>query len=177
VSSLSHLTPHRLIGRGVSDNHASWFRAKERQETMQKAQLYEAIFSVNKGIDEAVRGLEQLNRAKDSGLSPVCVNERITLFELHRASLNAFFCDNMGRSEERDVARFEDAYREYEKNTIDEIQVYRDLLAVEERRRIEGKPPRIRFLTLEEQQQWQRQYPKPPDNAGAASHETGAAEP
>jgi hypothetical protein len=35
---------------------------------MQKAHLYEAILLVNRGIDEAVRGLERLKRAKDSGL-------------------------------------------------------------------------------------------------------------
>jgi hypothetical protein len=31
---------------------------------------------------------------------------------------------------------------------------------VEDRRRIEGKPPKVRFLTQEEQREWQRQYPK-----------------
>jgi hypothetical protein len=32
---------------------------------MQKAQLFEAIFFVNRGIDEAVRGMERLKRAKE----------------------------------------------------------------------------------------------------------------
>ena len=43
-------------------------------------------------------------------------------------------------------ARFEQKHREYEKSALDEIQVYRDLQTVEERRRIEGKPPKVRFF-------------------------------
>jgi hypothetical protein len=56
---------------------------------MQKAHLYEAILSVNRGVDEAVQGLEQLKRIKDSGLDPACVDEKVTLFEIHRASSTA----------------------------------------------------------------------------------------
>lgn len=133
---------------------------------MQKANLYEAILLVNRGIDEAVQGLERLKRAKESGLDAACFDEKVTLFEVHRASLNSYFCNNVGRNEDRDVARFESKHREYEKNTLDEIQVYRDLHAVESRRRVEGKPPKVRFLTEEEQQGWERQYPKPPEVVG-----------
>jgi hypothetical protein len=133
---------------------------------VQKAHLYEAILFVNRGIDEAVQGLERLKRAKDSGLDPACFDEKITLFEIHRASLNSYFCNNVGRDEDLDVGRFERKRREYEKNTLDEIQVYQDLRAVEERRRIEGKSPKVRFFTEEEQQEWDGQYPKPPEDAG-----------
>jgi hypothetical protein len=128
---------------------------------MQKAHLYEAILLVNRGIDVAVQGLERLKRVKDSGLDPACFDEKVTLFEIHRASLNGYFCNNVERREHRDAARFERKHREYEKNALDEIQVYRDLRAVEERRRIEGKPPKVRFLTENEQREWERQYPKP----------------
>ena len=62
---------------------------------MQKAHLYEAIHLVNRGIDDAVRGLERLKRAKDSGLKPGYLDEKLTLFELHRALLNSFFCNNV----------------------------------------------------------------------------------
>src|ERR1700735_5243561 len=117
---------------------------------MQKAHLYDAILLVNRGIDEAVQGLERAKRAKDSGLDPAYFDEKGTLFEIHRASLNSYFCNNVCRSENRDVARFEQRHREYEKETLDEIQVYRDLHAVEERRRIEGKPPTVRFLSAQE---------------------------
>jgi len=130
---------------------------------MPKAHLYEAVLLVNRGLDEAVQGLERLKRAKDSGLSPTCFNEKITLLEVHRASLNSYICNNIERNEDRDSARFEQRHREYEKNNLDEIQVYRDLRAVEERRRIEGKPPKVRFLSEEAQHEWERQYPKPPE--------------
>jgi hypothetical protein len=131
---------------------------------MQKAHLYEAIFMLNRGIDEAVQGLERLKRAKDSGLDPAYFDEKGTLFEIHRASLNSYFCNNVCRSENRDVARFEQRHREYEKETLDEIQVYRDLHAVEERRRIEGKPPTVRFLSAQERQEWERHHPKPAED-------------
>ena len=128
---------------------------------MQKAHLYEAILLVNRGIDEAVQGLERLKREKDSALLPACLDEKLALFELHRASLNAYLCSNLERNEHHDVARFEKKHREYEVDTIDEVQVYRDLRAIEERRRIEGKPPKVRFFAEEEQREWERQYPRP----------------
>jgi hypothetical protein len=142
---------------------------------MQRAHLYEAILLVNRGIDQAVQGLERLKRAKESGLDHTCFDEKVMLFEIHRASLNSYFCNNVGRNEDRDVARFELRHREYEKNTLDEIQVYRDLQAVEERRRIEGKPPKVRFFTEEEQQEWERLYPKSPEVVGGEARSgTGA---
>ena len=136
---------------------------------MQKAHLYEAILLVNRGLDEAVQGLERLKRAKDSGFEPACFNEKLTLFETHRASINSYFCDNVGRNEDRDVARFEQRHREYEASALDEVQVYRDMRAVEERRRVEGKPPKVRFFTEEEQREWERQYPKPAEETGGGA--------
>jgi hypothetical protein len=129
---------------------------------MHKAHLYEAILSVNRGVDEAVRGLERLKRAKDSQLDPSCFDEELVLFEDHRARLNSYFCTTLQRSELQDSARFGTRHREYENDALDEVQVYRDLRVVEDRRRIEGKPPMVRFFTPEEQREWERQYPKPP---------------
>jgi hypothetical protein len=141
---------------------------------MQKAHLYEAILLVNRGIDEAVQGLERLKRAKDSVLDPACFDEKLTLFEIYRASLNGYFCNNVGRNEDLDVGRFERKHRQYENNTLDEIQVYQDLRAVEELRRIEGKPPKVRYFTEEEQREWERQYPTSPEDVGGdAPHGTG----
>jgi hypothetical protein len=134
---------------------------------MRKAHLYEAILLVNRGLDEAIQGLERLKRARNSDLDPACFDEKVTLFEIHRASLNSYFRNNVGRNEEWDVARFERKHLEYEKTTLDEVQVYRDLQAVEERRRIEGKPPKVRFLTEEEQWEWERQYLTPTEDAGS----------
>jgi hypothetical protein len=129
---------------------------------MQKAHLYEAILLVNRGIDEAVRGLERLKRAKDSGLKPGYFDEKLTLFEMHRALLNGYFCNNIQNSENRDDARFDRLHREYEKKALDEVQVYQDVQAVEESRRLEGRAPKVRFLSSDEQREWERQYLRPP---------------
>lgn len=133
---------------------------------MQKAHLYEAIFLVNRGIDDAVRGLERLKCAKDSGLTVPYIDEKLTLFEMHRALFNGFFCNNIEVSEQQDEFRFAKLHRVHERRMLDEVQVYRDLQAVEEARRLEGKAPKVRLLTSEEQLAWERQYPKPPVDAG-----------
>jgi hypothetical protein len=138
---------------------------------MQKAHLYEAIHLVNRGIDDAIRGLERLKRAKVPSLKAAYFDEKLTLFETHRALLNGYFCNNMDSSEQWDEARFAKLHREYEKKALDEVQVYQDVHAVEEGRRLEGKPPKIRFLTEQEQREWQQQYPGAPSGTGLARSE------
>lgn len=128
---------------------------------MQKAHLYEAILLINRGIDDAVRGLERLKRAKESGLKDTYLDEKLTLFEMHRALLNSYFCNNVEGIEVQDEAHFAKRHREHEKRMLDEVQVYQDLRSVEERRRLEGRPPKVRFMTEEEQRAWQHQYPNP----------------
>jgi hypothetical protein len=137
---------------------------------MQKAHLYEALLLVNRGIDEAARGLERLKRAKDSGLNSAYFDERLVLFEDHRARLNAYFCNNVQNREHQDSAHFEKRHREYESTVLDEVQVYRDVQVLEERRRVKGEPPRVRFFTPEEQQEWERLYPKPPGDVEGDAH-------
>lgn len=137
---------------------------------MQKAHLYEAIFLMNRGVDEAIRGLERLKRAKDSQLDSSCFEEELVLFEDHRARLNSYFCSILQRTEQQDSVRLEARHREYEKDTLDQVQVYRDVRIVEDRRSAEGKPPKVRFFTPEEQSEWERQYPTP---AGDVAREEG----
>jgi hypothetical protein len=144
---------------------------------MQETHLYEAILLVNRGVDEAVRGLERLKRAKDSQLNPSCFDEELVLFEDHCSRLNSYFCSAIQRSEQQDSVRFETLHREYEKRALDEMQVYRDVRMVEDRRRIEGKPPKVRFFTQEEQQKWERQYPMPPCDAESESQGSGGDQP
>jgi hypothetical protein len=117
---------------------------------MQKAHLYEAILLVNRGVDEAVHGLERLKRLKDARLTPEYFDERVALFEEQRARVNAYFCNNIESDEERDADRFEKRYDEYRKGMLDEVQVYRDVQAIEDRRRVEGNPPKVRFLSDDE---------------------------
>ncbi|MGA7625491.1 MAG: hypothetical protein WCA91_18110 [Candidatus Acidiferrales bacterium] len=68
---------------------------------MQKAYLYEAILLVNRGLDEAVQGLERLKRVKDSGLDAACFEEKVTLFEIHAVPRNQ---GTRGSSEEEGAA-------------------------------------------------------------------------
>ncbi len=137
---------------------------------MQKAHLYEAILLVNRGVDEAVRGLERLKRAKESQLDLLCFDEELVVFEDHRARINSYFCSTLQHTELQDSARLEARYRKYEKDRLDEVQVYDDVQVVEDRRRVEGKPPKVRFFTPEEQREWERQYPKPPDDVESEPH-------
>lgn len=118
---------------------------------MQKAHLYEAVLLINRGMDDAVRGLERLIRAKDSRLGAAYLDEKLTLFEEQRALLNGYFCNKWDSCEHQDAARFEKRHREYRAKDLDEVQVYQDVELVEQRRAMEGKPPKIRLLTEAEQ--------------------------
>jgi hypothetical protein len=118
---------------------------------MGKAHLYETILLLNRGNDEAVHGLERLKRVKDARFAAEYFDERFVLFEAQRARLNAYFCSTVEQGEELDAGRLERQYVEYRKNALDEIQVYRDVEAVEQQRQADGKPPRVRFLCLDEQ--------------------------
>jgi hypothetical protein len=173
--------PTALVSVCANTSTNDWIAAFAPQETegirMQKAHLYEAILLVNRGVDEAVRGLERLKRVKESQLDSSCFDEELVLFEDHRARLNSYFCSTLQRTELQDSARFGARHREYEKNTLDEVQVYRDLQVVEDRRRIEGKPPKVRFFTPEEQREWERQYPKPGGDAESEPHPRGVQQP
>jgi hypothetical protein len=119
---------------------------------MQKAHLYEAIFLFNHGTDEAVRGLERLKRAPD--LDAAIVDSTRVLFEGERADMNTHFCNNIEGAESSDASNFDKLVREIEKETLDAVKVYEDVQFVEERRRKEGQPPVVRFLTSAEQKRW-----------------------
>jgi hypothetical protein len=120
---------------------------------MQKAHLYEAILLVNRGIDEAARGLERLKRdrdARDAGLSPAFLDQKLIEFEMHRASLNGYFANHLDSAEEADASELEKRYQQYRRKDLDEVQVYQDLELMEQRRWMEGKEPRVRFLSKKE---------------------------
>jgi len=120
---------------------------------MQKGSLYEAIFIVNRGIDDAVSALELLKcdrGAKDAGLSSAFLDQKLIEFEMHRASLNGYFANHLDSAEEAEAAELHKRYQQYRRKDLDEVQVYRDVELVEERRWMEGKGPRVRFLNKEE---------------------------
>lgn len=136
---------------------------------MQKAHLYEAILLVNRGIDEAVHGLERLKRVKDSRFTPEHFDERLVLFEEQRARLNAYFCGAIEKGEEVEADHFEKRYGDYRRAMLDEVQVYRDVEAIEERRQAAGKSPKVRFLRPDEQREWEIQRSRPSDRTGEDS--------
>jgi hypothetical protein len=131
---------------------------------MQKAHLYEAIFLFNHGMDEAVRGLERLKRAPD--LDAATVDRTRVLFEAERADMNTHFCNNVEGAEGSDASNFDKRVREIEKETLDAVKVYEDVQFIEERRRKEGQPPVVRFLTSAEQKRWRPPDPLKPKGAG-----------
>jgi hypothetical protein len=131
---------------------------------MQKAHLYEAIFLFNHGMDEAVRGLERLKRVPD--LDTATVDRTRVFFEAERAGMNTHFCNNIEGAEGSDASNFDKRVREFEKDTLDAVKVYEDVQFIEERRRKEGQPPVVRFLTPAEQKRWKRPDSSKSEDAG-----------
>jgi hypothetical protein len=120
---------------------------------MQKGKLYEAIFVVNRGIDDAVSALERLKGdrdAKEAGLSPAFLDQKLIEFEMHRASLNGYFTNHLDSAEQADAAELHKRYQQYRRKDLDEVQVYRDVELMEQRRWMEGRGPRVRFLSKDE---------------------------
>jgi hypothetical protein len=72
---------------------------------MQKAHLYEAIFLVNQGIDQTVRGLVRLKKA--AGITEEIYGDMLATLEHARAQTNVQFLADMEQAERRDVARYE----------------------------------------------------------------------
>ncbi len=77
------------------------------------------------------------------------------------------FCNNIQKFENRDDVCLYWLHREYEKIALDEVQVYRDVQAIEERRRLEGRSPKVRFLSSEEQRAWEGLYSKLPGDVAS----------
>ena len=71
---------------------------------MQKAHLYEAIFLVNQGIDQTIRGMERLKRAP--GAAEGILRAAVATLELTRAHVNLEFFADMEHAEQRDAARY-----------------------------------------------------------------------
>lgn len=113
---------------------------------MEKAHLYEALYLVNHGIDEAVRGVQRLK--KSPKLFMETYHKSIAGLERRRAIINLQFMFEMRKLEEDDESRFEEEFNVWlsdEPLTNDEIcQLMR---AVERERKLEGKPPLVQFLT------------------------------
>ena len=72
---------------------------------MQKAHLYEAIFLVNQGIDQTVRGLALLKKA--AGIGEEIYGDTLATLEHMRAQVNVQFLADMEQTERRDAERYD----------------------------------------------------------------------
>jgi hypothetical protein len=112
---------------------------------MEKAHLYEALYLVNHGIDEAVRGVQRLK--KSPKLFMETYHKSVAGLERRRAIINLQFMLEMRKLEEDDESRFQEEFNVWlsdEPLTNEEIcQLMR---TVERERKLEGKPPLVQFL-------------------------------
>jgi hypothetical protein len=69
---------------------------------MQKAHLYEAIFLVNQGIDQTVRGLARLKKA-----AGITYEDALATLGHSRAQINMQFLADMEQAERRDAERYD----------------------------------------------------------------------
>jgi hypothetical protein len=113
---------------------------------MEKAHLYEALYLVNHGIDEAVRGVQRLK--KSPKLFMEAYHKSMAGLERRRAIINLQFMLEMRKLEEDDESYFNEEFNVWlsdEPLTNDEIcELMRE---VERQRKHEGKPPLVQFLT------------------------------
>ncbi len=108
---------------------------------MEKAHLYEALYLVNHGIDEAVRGVQRLK--KSPKLFMETYHKSMAGLERRRSIINLQFMLEMRKLEENDESYFEEEFNVW-LSTNDEIcQLMR---GVERERKQEGKPPLVQFL-------------------------------
>jgi hypothetical protein len=139
---------------------------------MEKAHLYEALYLVNHGIDEAVRGVQRLK--KSPKLFMETYHKSMAGLERRRSRINLQFMLEMRKLEEDDECRFEEEYNVWlsdEPLTNDEIcQLMR---TVERERKLEGKPPLVQFLHRSK-----RPTKTPRKNKGArSSHRVNSLQP
>jgi hypothetical protein len=72
---------------------------------MQKTHLYEAIFLVNQGIDQTVRGLARLKET--AGIAEETYGDTLATLEHARAQVNVQFLAEMEQAKRRDAERYE----------------------------------------------------------------------
>ena len=72
---------------------------------MQKAHLYEAIFLVNQGIDQTVRGSARLKKA--AGIGEEIYGDTLATLEHTCAQVNVQFLADMEQAERREAERYD----------------------------------------------------------------------
>ena len=113
---------------------------------MEKAHLYEALYLVNHGIDEAVRGVRRLK--KSPKLFMETYHKSMAGLERRRSLINLQFMLEMRELEENDESYFEEEFNVWlSDDPLTNDEVCRLMREVERQRKHEGKPPLVQFLT------------------------------
>ncbi len=112
---------------------------------MQKAHLFEALYLVNRGIDEAVSGVLRLKKAPDMFMETY--HKSMAGLERRRSLINLQFMTDIQEREEHDAGRFEEEFNEWlSDEPLDDKAIYKLVRLVEDRRKAEGKLPLVEFL-------------------------------
>jgi hypothetical protein len=113
---------------------------------MEKAHLYEALYLVNHGIDEAVRGVQRLK--KSPKLFMEAYHKSMAGLERRRAIINLQFMLEMRKLEEDDESRFEEEFNVWlSDEPLTNNEICQLMRGVERERKLEGKPPLVQFLS------------------------------
>ena len=112
---------------------------------MQKAHLYEALYLVNHGIDEAVRGVQRLKKAPHAFRE--VYYKSIAGLERRRALINGQFMHEMSGEEQDNASYFEEEFNRWlSDDPLDNKEIYRLVRFVEDQRKKMGEPPIVQFL-------------------------------
>ncbi|MGB7665741.1 MAG: hypothetical protein WBL66_00630 [Candidatus Acidiferrales bacterium] len=113
---------------------------------MEKAHLYEALYLVNHGIDEAVRGVQRLK--KSPKLFMETYHKSMAGLERRRSMINLQFMLEMRKLEEFDEAYFEEEFNRWlSDEPLTNEDIFQLMRQVERQRKLEGKPPLVQFFT------------------------------
>ena len=111
---------------------------------MQKAHLYEALYLVNHGIDEAVRGVQRLKKAPDAFRE--VYYKSIAGLERRRALINGQFMHEMSGEEEDNSYFFDEEFNRWlSDDPLDNDEIYKLVRFVENQRKKMGEPPLVQF--------------------------------
>src|SRR5437660_7425652 len=118
---------------------------------MEKAHLYEALYLVNHGIDEAVRGVQRLK--KSPKLFMEAYHKSMAGLERRRSIINLQFMLEMHKLEEDDESRFEEEFNVWlSDEPLTNHEICQLMRTVERERKLEGKPPLVQFLPRSKRQ-------------------------
>src|SRR5258708_11064918 len=112
---------------------------------MEKAHLYEALYLVNHGIDEAVRGVQRLK--KSPKLFMETYHKSMAGLERRRSIINLQFMLEMRKLEENDESYFNEEFNVWlSDEPLSNDEICQLMRGVERDRKLEGKPPSVDSL-------------------------------